>query len=216
MRHLAGRRAVVAALGDLARHGLNIGTSGNVSLRVADGLLVSPSGVAAERLRAGDVVELDGAGAVREGRLKPSSEWRFHRDILARRDDAHAVVHVHSPHATALACLHRPIPAFHYLVALAGGRDIRVADYATFGTQQLSDHVLAALEGRRACLMANHGLLAVGPDLPGAVALAREVENLAHQYLLALQTGAEPVLLSEAQMAEVRAGIDTYGPGSQG
>ncbi|MEF8793734.1 MAG: class II aldolase/adducin family protein [Thiohalorhabdus sp.] len=144
----------------------------------------------------------------------PTSEWRFHRDILAHRDHIHAVVHVHSPRATALACLPRPIPPFHYLVALGGGSDIRVADYATLGTQQLSDNVLAALADRRACLMANHGLIALGTDLPKAVALARELENLAHQYLLVLQTGQEPALLTEEQMAEVRARIASYGKSS--
>ena len=213
MRHLAARRALVAALAELAERGLNIGTSGNAGLRIDDGLLVSPSGVGAEVLRPGDVVALGADGAVREGRLGPSSEWRFHRDILARRPDVDAVVHVHSPHATALACLHRAIPPFHYLVALAGGDDVRVADYATFGTQALSDNVLAALQGRYACLMANHGLLALGRDLPQAVALAREVENLSRQYLLALQTGGEPVLLDGEQMAAVRTKIRTYGPG---
>lgn len=211
MRHLPDRRAVVAALAELAERGLNIGTSGNVSLRVPDGLLVSPSGIPAEELRPGDVVELGEDGAVREGRLRPTSEWRFHRDVLAARPEVGAVVHVHSPHATALACLRRPIPPFHYLVALAGGRDIRVADYATFGTQALSDNVVAALADRTACLMANHGLLALGADLPRAVALAREVENLARQYLLAWQTGAEPVLLSEAEMGEVLGRIASYG-----
>lgn len=211
MNHLPARRAVVAALAELAERGLNIGTSGNVSLRVPGGLLVSPSGIPAEELRPGDVVELGEDGAVREGRLRPTSEWRFHRDVLAARPEVGAVVHVHSPHATALACLRRPIPPFHYLVALAGGRDIRVADYATFGTQALSDNIVAALAERTACLMANHGLLALGADLPRAVALAREVENLARQYLLALQTGAEPVLLGEAEMGEVLAGIAAYG-----
>jgi L-fuculose-phosphate aldolase len=117
VRHLAERRALVAAMAELGRRGLNIGTSGNAALRVEGGLLVTPSGVSAETLRIGDAVELDEAGAVAEGRLKPSSEWRFHRDILTGRDDVAAVVHVHSPQATALACLHRPIPPFHYLVA---------------------------------------------------------------------------------------------------
>ncbi|MFB6260486.1 MAG: class II aldolase/adducin family protein [Thiohalorhabdaceae bacterium] len=214
MRHLPERRAVVAALVELAERGLNIGTSGNVGLRVAGGLLVSPSGVPAEHLCAGDVVELRADGAVREGRLTPTSEWRFHRDILTHRDDINAVVHVHSPHATALACLNRPIPPFHYLVALAGGSTIRVAGYATFGSQTLSDNVLGALEGRHACLMANHGLIATGRDLSKGVALAREVENLAHQYLLALQSGAEPAHLSEEQMAEVRARIASNGQSS--
>ena len=202
---------MVAALRELAEAGLNQGTSGNVSVRVGDGLLISPSGVGPRDLSATDVVELHASGEVREGRLKPSSEWRFHRDILADRPDAGAVVHVHSPHATALACLRRAIPPFHYLVALAGGDDIRVADYATFGTQALSDNILQALEDRKACLIANHGLAALGRDLPGALALTREVENLARQYLLALSVG-EPALLGPEEMAAVRARIGSYGP----
>ncbi len=210
MRHPDARQTLVAALGELAERGLNVGTSGNISVRVPGGLLISPSGIAPEALRTREVVELDEDGEPRKGSHAPSSEWRIHRDLLEARSEAGAVVHVHSPHATALACLRRPIPPFHYLVGLAGGTDIPVAKYATFGTQALSHNVLAALDQRRACLMANHGQIALGPSLGSAVALVREVENLARQYLLALQTGLEPAHLSSEQMAEANQGMAHY------
>jgi L-fuculose-phosphate aldolase len=160
-------------------------------------------------LAAADMVPLDMDGQAPEG-LKPSSEWRFHRDIYAAFPQARAIVHAHSPFAVALACLRLDIPPFHYMVAMAGGRDIRCARYATFGTQALSDAVLEALRERRACLMANHGLLAWGGSLVGALALAVEVEALCGQYLRCLQAGA-PVLLSDAEMAEVMEKFRDYG-----
>ncbi len=181
--------------------GLNQGSSGNVSVRTREGFLITPSAQDMAALTAADMVPLDMAGAVL-GEGRPSSEWRFHRDIYAAFPAAAAVVHAHSPFAVALACLRRDIPAFHYMVALAGGVDIRCAAYATFGTQALSDAVLAALQDRSACLMANHGLLAWGSSLPAALALAREVEALCGQYLRACQVGA-PVLLSAAEMQDV-------------
>jgi L-fuculose-phosphate aldolase len=181
--------------------GLNQGTSGNVSARSPEGFLITPSGRDMAGLAAADVVPVDMDGQAPEG-LKPSSEWRFHRDIYAAFPQARAIVHAHSPFAVALACLRRDIPAFHYMVAMAGGRDIRCARYATFGTQALSDAVLEALGDRRACLMANHGLVAWGGGLAGALALAVEVEALSGQYLRCLQAG-EPVLLGGAEMAEV-------------
>ena len=144
------------------------------------------------------------------GSLLPSSEWRFHRDIYVARADAHAIVHTHAPFATSLACLHRGIPPFHYMVAVAGGNDIRCAPYATFGTQELSDHALAALAGRDACLLANHGMIALGASLAKALALAVEVETLAEMYWRALQIG-EPVLLSDAEMDVVLEKFRTYG-----
>ena len=181
--------------------GLNRGTSGNVSARSLEGFLITPSGRDMTELAAVDMAPVDMEGRAPEG-LKPSSEWRFHRDIYAAFPEAGAIVHAHSPFAVALACLRRDIPAFHYLVAMAGGVDIRCARYATFGTQALSDAILEALRDRRACLMANHGLVAWGRDLAGALALAVEVEALCGQYLCCLQAG-EPVLLSDAEMAEV-------------
>ncbi|MBP8902174.1 MAG: class II aldolase/adducin family protein [Thiobacillaceae bacterium] len=181
--------------------GLNRGTSGNVSARSLEGFLITPSGRDMTELAAVDMAPVDMEGRAPEG-LKPSSEWRFHRDIYAAFPEAGAIVHAHSPFAVALACLRRDIPAFHYMVAMAGGVDIRCARYATFGTQALSDAILEALRDRRACLMANHGLVAWGRDLAGALALAVEVEALCGQYLCCLQAG-EPVLLSDAEMAEV-------------
>jgi L-fuculose-phosphate aldolase len=207
-------RTSLAALARESVHcGLNQGTSGNVSVRSREGFLITPSGQNMAALTADDMVEMgmDG-GVVGEvvGAGKPSSEWRFHRDIYAAFPEAEAVVHAHSPFAVALACLRRDIPAFHYMVAMAGGVDIRCAAYATFGTQALSDVVLLALQDRRACLMANHGLLAWGRNLPAALALANEVEALCGQYLRACQIG-EPVLLSEVEMQEVLEKFKDYG-----
>ncbi|MCP5278344.1 MAG: class II aldolase/adducin family protein [Thiobacillus sp.] len=192
--------------------GLNQGTSGNVSAHSQDGFVITPSGRDMTYLEARDMVMLDMDGQAPEGQ-KPSSEWRFHRDIYAAFPDARAVVHAHSPFAVALACLRRDIPPFHYMVAMAGGTDIRCAPYATFGTQALSDAVIAALEGRRACLMANHGLVAWGKSLDSALALAMEVEALCGQYLRCLQVSA-PVLLTAEEMAEVLEKFKGYGAGA--
>jgi L-fuculose-phosphate aldolase len=189
--------------------GLNQGTSGNVSARSRSGFLITPSGLDMTDLAAADMVPVAMDGQAAEG-MKPSSEWRFHRDIYAAFPEAGAIVHAHSPFAVALACLRRDIPPFHYMVAMAGGRDIRCARYATFGSQALSDAVLEALGDRRACLMANHGLVAWGRSLAGALALAVEVEALCGQYLRCLQVG-EPVLLSGAEMAEVIEKFKDYG-----
>jgi L-fuculose-phosphate aldolase len=205
----AGLRAgIVATYRDLARAGLNSGRSGNVSARFGAGMLITPSGSGAEAEPA-ELVSVDMDGQAR-GERAPSSEWRFHRDIYRAHPDAHAVVHAHPPHATALACLRRGLPAFHYMVASAGGRDIRCADYATFGGEALSHNILAALQGRRACLMANHGLVAFGASLPAAFDLAVEVESLARQYLLACGAG-EPVLLDDAEMDRVLEKFASYG-----
>ena len=189
--------------------GLNRGTSGNLSVRVAGGLLITPSGVPKDELRPADIVALDQAGKAR-GRLAPSSEWRFHRDIGKARPEVNAVLHAHSMFSTTLACLGRGIPAFHYMVAVAGGADIRCAPYATFGTATLSRHALAALEGRKACLLANHGMIIVGDSLKDVLRLAVEVETLAAMYWRALQIG-KPMLLSKAEMARVLKKFKTYG-----
>jgi L-fuculose-phosphate aldolase len=203
-------RTSLAALARESVHcGLNQGSSGNVSVRSREGFLITPSGQNMAALTADDMVEMNLAGeAAGEGR--PSSEWRFHRDIYAAFVEAEAIVHAHSPFAVALACLRRDIPSFHYMVAMAGGIDIRCAAYATFGTQALSDAVLAALRDRRACLMANHGLVAWGRSLSAALALANEVEALCGQFLRACQVG-EPVLLSDAEMREVLEKFKDYG-----
>lgn len=204
------REAVVATARAMAETAFTHGTSGNVSVRWQEGCLITPTGVDYAELTAGEICHLDAGGHPVPGGLKPSSEWRIHRDVYAARPDAAAIVHAHPPHATALACTHRGIPAFHYEVALAGGADIRCAGYATYGTQALSDAALAALADRRACLLANHGLLAIGREAAGALKLARAVEALARQYLLTLTIGG-PVLLDEAQMAEVLEKIAHYG-----
>jgi L-fuculose-phosphate aldolase len=204
------RRAVVETARAMNAAGINRGKSGNVSARWPDdGFLVTPSGVRYDRTEPEDIVavSLDGTAV---GRLAPSSEWRFHRDIYRHRPDVEAIVHTHAPFATTLACLGRGIPAFHYMVAIAGGPDIRCAPYATFGTQQLSDHAVAALEGRKACLLAHHGMIAVGRDLEAALALAVEVETLAEIYWRALQIGA-PAILSEEEMQSVIARFASYG-----
>ena len=204
------RAAVVATCRELSRRGLSHGTSGNVSVRVdARRFLVSPTGTEYEALEPADIplVDFDGRWF---GRRRPSSEWRFHRDILASRADAAAVVHAHSPKATSLACTGRGIPAFHYMVAVAGGADIRCAPYHTFGTQELSDAAVGALTGRKACLLANHGIIALGPDLAAALALAAEVENLAALYCTALNLG-EVRILDAAEMRRVLEKFSTYG-----
>jgi methylthioribose-1-phosphate isomerase len=204
------RAAVVSACRALAHSGLTHGKSGNVSLRCDERqFFISPSGVAYDGLGADEVprVASDGRWV---GRRRPSSEWRFHRDIYRARDDVGAIVHTHSRYATALACTGRGIPAFHYMVAVAGGCDIRCAPYATFGTQELSVAAVAALDGRRACLLGNHGVIAVGKDLPAALALAGEVENLAAQYCAALELG-EVRLLDEPEMRRVLEKFRTYG-----
>jgi len=203
------RREIVATALKMNALGINRGKSGNVSARVAGGFLVTPTGLAYESTRPEDIVAMTLAGESSASRL-PSSEWRFHRDIYAARQEACAIVHAHSPFATTLACLGRDIPPFHYMVAIAGGRDIRCAPYATFGTQELSDHALRALDGRKACLLANHGMIAVEGSLSAALALAVEVEALAEQYWRALQIGT-PNLLSDAEMAVVLAKFASYG-----
>jgi len=198
----AARQSLIDHCLAINASGLSVGKSGNASVRCGDGLLITPSGYEYERLRPEDIVALAADGSCAPGQLRPSSEWRFHRDILAAFPDAGAVVHTHSPYATALACVGLGIPAFHYMIAKAGGDDIRCADYATFGTEALSANVLRALDGRRACLMANHGQVAIGPSLAAAFALAAEVEDLARQYALARAIGPVRVLPPE-EMARV-------------
>jgi L-fuculose-phosphate aldolase len=209
LRHLDERKAMVAASREMNRLGINQGTSGNLGVRVEGGFLVTPTGVPAAALAPELMVEMDFDGRF-DGDVMPSSEWRFHRDILAARPDADAVVHCHAMFATTLAILRKEIPPVHYMIAAAGGDTIRCAPYATYGTQELSDNALKALEGRKACLLANHGMIAIGPTLARALWLAVEVETLAAQYWRALQAG-KPVLLSKAQIATVLAKFGGYG-----
>ena len=209
--HVRLRRHIIETALAMNGLGINQGSSGNVSARAGKGFLVTPSALPYDRTTTDDIVFVGLDGKPR-GERRPSSEWRFHRDIYAARADAGAIVHTHAVHATALACLNKPIPRFHYMVAMAGGEDIRCAPYATYGTQALSDHALAALDGRRACLLANHGMIALGADLDAALALAVEVETLARQYLAALAVGT-PKLLSRKEMAVVIAKFADYRPG---
>jgi L-fuculose-phosphate aldolase len=207
------RQELIDTAREMNRSGLNSGTSGNLSVRSGEGMLITPSGLPYDQLQTADIVYVEDRGEAQphiDGDRKPSSEWRIHRDVYRARPDALAILHAHPVHSTALACLRQPLPAFHYMVAVAGGRDIRCADYATFGSQALSDHVLGALEGRRACLMANHGVLAIANDLAGALALAQEVEQLARSYLQCLAAG-EPVILDDAEMDHVLEKFKSYG-----
>lgn len=191
--------------------GINQGTSGNVSVRTDSGFLITPSGLPYDQTSPSDLVlmAMDGSSV---GDLQPSSEWRFHLDIYRERSDVRAIVHTHSTNATALACLDRGIPPFHYMVAVGGGRDIRCSPYATFGTQQLSDYALEALRDRKACLLGHHGVIATGPNLAKALSIAVEVETLARMYLACLTVG-EPGLLDDAEMDVVIEKFVTYGQG---
>lgn len=201
--------ALAQANRQLVELGLNHGSAGNVSVRDSPGLLITPSGMTPAQCRATDMVWMDMQGQCR-GDRPPSSEWRFHRDILASRPEIGAVVHTHATFATTLACLRREVPPFHYMIALTGAAAIRCAPYALFGSQALSDAALEALRGSKACLLANHGMIALGRDLDEAVAVAVEVESLCEMYWRALQAG-EPALLTEQEMAEVFERFRSYG-----
>lgn len=203
------REQIVAACKRLEHSGLNRGTSGNVSCRENDHFLITPTGVPVEDITPSKIVAVGFDGKV-IGIGKPSSEWRFHCDILQARPEIHAVVHTHAPHATAIACLREAIPPFHYMIAVAGGDSIRCAPYALFGTDDLSRHAVDALADRKACLLANHGMITLGRDLDEAMAIAVEVESLCQQYLLARQVG-QPTLLSDDEMRQVIDRFKTYG-----
>lgn len=203
------RRDLIAQCLAMNASGINQGTAGNLSARVDGGMLVTPSGVPYETLAPEDLVTVRADGTY-EHRLEPSSEWRFHRDIYAARPDVHAIVHAHPPHCTALAIQHREIPAVHYMVAISGGPTVRVARYATYGTQALSDAALEALQGRHCCLLAHHGMIATGPNLARAMWVAVELEALARQYLLALQLGPPPILPDD-EIARVVEKFKGYG-----
>jgi L-fuculose-phosphate aldolase len=205
------RQALVEHARSMNAIGINQGRSGNLSVRVHEGFLVTPSAIAYEVMQPDDIVKMRWDGTY-DGKRRPSTEWRLHRDVYRARQDARAIVHAHSVFATALACTTREIPAIHYMVAVAGGSTIPCAPYATFGTQELSDCTVAALEGRRACLMANHGMIAFAHDLPAALALAVEVETLAAIYVRAREIGPLRILPAD-EMARVLAKFETYGKG---
>jgi L-fuculose-phosphate aldolase len=210
MTRAALREQLVETARAMNERGLNQGTAGNLSARVPDGMLITPSAVPYDVMTPADIVRIDLQGRVLEpGPRPPSTEWRLHAAILAARPDVDAILHAHAMFATTLACLRRPIPAFHYMVAVAGGDSVPCAPYAAFGSPELAGHAARALAGRDACLLANHGMVAVGASPRDALELAIEVETLAAQYWRALQVG-EPVLLSEAEMAEVVEGFRRY------
>jgi L-fuculose-phosphate aldolase len=203
------RQQLIDAAISMNASGLNQGASGNLSIRSDEGMLITPSGMAYDSLSVHDIVWMDLDGNC-QGRRKPSTEWHFHAAIYQRHSQANAILHAHPVNCTALACLGKGIPAFHYMVAMAGGKDIRCADYATFGTTELSDHVLKALQDRKACLMAHHGLTCFEKDLPRVLALAIEVEHLAAVYgrILAMDKVS---LLDDAEMDVVLEKFRTYG-----
>ncbi len=208
------REQLLATSRRLAELDLNRGTSGNVSVRDGNGFLITPSGMAVEVMTPHDMVAMSFDGKP-QGERPPSSEWHFHRDIFQARPEISAVIHTHSMFSTTLACLRRDIPPFHYMIAVAGGDSIRCAPYALFGSQALSDAALTALEGRRACLLANHGMIALGSNLDRALTLTLEVETLCEQYWRALQAG-KPVLLSAQEMAAAMDQFKGYGSWKEG
>ena len=208
MKNLDKRNKIIEFSLKLNSTNLSPLRSGNISLRSeengTDGYLITPSGKKYETLKPEDIVFMGLNEEVENNNLtnKPSSEWRFHRDIYVNKQVAQAIVHAHSPHATAVSSHGKAIPPFHYMIALAGGEDIKCADYATFGTEELSNNVIKALENRNACLMSNHGQVAFGKDLEDAFELAQEIENICHQYTIALKLG-KPKILSFKEMKKV-------------
>ena len=209
------RRDIIAACLWMNSSGLNQGTSGNISVRHGDSMLISPSGVPYEQLEPEDIVAMTLTGEygsyVASGTNVPSSEWRFHLDIMRARPDVGAIVHTHSLYATVLACARKDIPPVHYMIAAAGGPSIRCSRYATYGTAELSQAALEALKDRNCCILANHGMIATGPNLAKAQWLAVELETIAKQYYLTLCIGG-PVLLGEAEIAQVKERFKGYGP----
>ncbi|WP_430245347.1 class II aldolase/adducin family protein [Neorhizobium sp. DAR64861/K0K2] len=206
---LSLRTEVIESCRAMNRLGINKGTSGNISVRHGDGFLISPTGIPYDKLMPDHVVAMQWDASYK-GDVLPSSEWRFHRDILMARPDLQAVVHTHSTYATSVSILEKDIPAIHYAIAGAGGPSIRCAPYEIFGSQELADRVVEALKGRRACLMAHHGVIAGHVSIARALALAVTVEELAHQYLLCLPFG-EPPVLTDDQIAAVLEKFKTYG-----
>ena len=208
------RKEIIETARAMSRSGLSPNRSGNVSARVAGGMLITPTGLAYEEIGPKDIVFVADDGTVPAGQKRPSSEWQFHLSAYGARPDMGAIVHTHSLHAVVLACAGKPIPAFHYMVAVAGGIDIPVVPYATFGSAELAGHVAEGLKQRRACLMAHHGAIAMGETLASALELAHEVEVLAEQYVKLLALGA-PALLPEAEMQVVLERFKSYGQNAQ-
>ncbi len=212
MSELDLRRSIIDQCRAMNASGLNQGTSGNISVRFDDRMLITPSAIPYAEMTPDMIVSMpiEGDASSWEGPKKPSVEWPFHRDILRARPEIGAVVHTHSTFATILAIARKPIPACHYMIAAFGGHDVRVCDYARYGTQELSDNVIRALEGRSACLMANHGMIATGPSLDKAMWAAVELETIARQYYHSLLVGG-PVVLPEEEIVGVLKGFASYG-----
>jgi L-fuculose-phosphate aldolase len=204
------RDELVTTARRMSELGLTPGMSGNVSVRTSSGMLVTPSGMPYSELTPDDTVDVKDDGTIRPGQRTPSTEWQLHRDILGARQDVGAIVHTHSLYCTTLSCLRRPIPAIHYMVVLAGSDEIPCAEYATFGSSQLALNAVSTLSGGNACLLANHGMIALGASLPQALRLAAEVETLAAQYWHAAQLGT-PHLLTRDQLRDVRERFAAYG-----
>lgn len=204
------RQRIVDAMRTLEARGLNRGTTGNISTRCGGGMLITPSGIPAERLTAEQIVYLDAQHAPREGSLAPSSEWRMHAGLLGARADVNAVVHCHSRYATILACAGKSIPPLHYMVGVSGRPDVPLAPYATFGSEELAANIAATMKAGYACLMANHGQIVAAPSLSRALAIAEEMEEQAAVYWGTLAIGG-PRLLSEAEMADNFRQFGSYG-----
>ena len=217
MKNLDQRNQIIEYSLKLNSTNLSPLRSGNISLRSkekdTDGYLITPSGKKYETLKPDDIVFMGlNEEENKDSTNEPSSEWRFHRDIYVNKEGANAIVHAHSPHATAVSSHGKTIPPFHYMIALAGGEDIKCADYATFGTEKLSNNVIKALENRSACLMSNHGQVAFGKNLEQAFELAQEIENICHQYTIAIKLG-NPKILSFEEMKEVLEKAKNYKKG---
>ncbi|MCY4304415.1 MAG: class II aldolase/adducin family protein [Aestuariivita sp.] len=207
------RKQVVAAYKELDRDGMNKGSSGNISLRLGDYILITPSGIPANLMEPDQVVKLrlkDDTGAY-DGHFKPSTEWRFHRDILLSKPKSNAVVHSHAPFCTILSILHKSIPAVHYMMACFETTEVKVANYENYGTTELSNAVLQAMDGANCCLMANHGMVVAGENIKHAMWLAGQLELIASQYYYSILAG-KPHILSDAQIADTAKSFATYGP----
>jgi L-fuculose-phosphate aldolase len=204
------REAVIETAREMSRSGLSPGRTGNVSCRFEDGMLITPSGKRYDETKPADIVFVSGEGNIFDARQIPSTEWHFHLAAYHARPDRNAIVHTHSMHATVLACAHKSIPAFHYMVAAAGGKNIPCVPYATFGTAELAHHVAEGLRDRDACLMANHGQIAIGKTLQHALELAAEIEILAEQYYKVLTLGSAK-LLDDREMSSLLEKFRTYG-----
>jgi len=209
MKYEAIRREMIATCLYMNDRGINQGTSGNISVRVEEGFLITPSGVPYTEMEPADIVTMK-LDASHKGTRKPSTEWRFHRDIMAKKPEVGAVIHLHSMFCTSLSILRREIPAVHYMIAVAGGPTVPCVPYVTWGTQELADYIIGALENRTACLLANHGMVCVGPNLKKAAWLAVEIEALAAQYWRALQVGV-PYILPDDEIARVMERFKSYG-----